>query len=150
MYETYGNIQEMLAAAERDLADKVRQRDELNVSIIQAQNQVGALRILTARNALAARVHNQRQALVGLTEAVRSILRLRNAPMTAGDVKNALDLLGFNFGGISNRSAAVHNTLKRMADTGELTFIPSSKVYRIPTLGDNVVRRLTVPPPPEK
>ena len=122
----------MLAAAEENLAAKLKQRDELNVAIIQAQDQVQGLRILIMRNALAAQAENQQQTLVGLTEAIRSILRLRNVPMTAGDVKNALDLLGFNFGGISNPSAAVHNTLKRMAETLELTFIPESKAYRIP------------------
>ncbi|MFI5095636.1 MAG: hypothetical protein ACHQIK_19575 [Candidatus Acidiferrales bacterium] len=131
----------MLAAAEEDVAAKLKQRDQLNVALIQAQNQVQALRTLVARNALAAHAENQQQALVGLTEAIRSVLRLRNVPMTAGDVKNALDLLGFDFGGISNASAAVHNTLKRMTDTGELTFIPATKVYRIPTLGDRIGKR---------
>jgi len=125
-------IQEMLAAAEKDLADKVRQRDELNVSIIQAQNQVGSLRVLTARNALAASFLKQgKPSLVGLTEAIRSILRLRDTQMRAGEVKNALDLLGFNFGGISNPAAAVHNTLKRLADNGEVIYAPTTKAYRI-------------------
>ena len=124
------SIQDMLVDAEKDLADMLRRRDELNVSIIQMQSQIGALKVLSYRNAIAARVENQKQSLVGLTEAIRSVLRLRNAPMTAGDVKNALDLLGFNFAGFSNSSAAVHNTLKRMADTGELT-VDAAKAYRL-------------------
>jgi hypothetical protein len=119
-------IEEMLAAAEKDLAEKLRQRDRLNVAIIQAEQQVGALRSLAHRNIL-----QKGQALVGLTEAIRSVLRLRDAAMTAGEVKNALDLLGYNFGGVANPSAAVHNTLKRMADTKELE-IDESKAYRMP------------------
>src|ERR1039458_10193489 len=42
--------------------------------------------------------------------------------MQANEVKTNLDVLGFNFRGLSNASAAVHNTLKRMRGTGELTY----------------------------
>jgi hypothetical protein len=125
-------IEELLAAAETDLAQKVRQRDELNVAIIQAQQQVGALRSLTYRNSLALTLRNEGQALVGLTEAIRSILRLRNIPMKAGEIKGSLDLIGFNFGGISNPSAAVHNTVKRMAETLEIC-VDESKAYSMPS-----------------
>jgi hypothetical protein len=125
-------IQEMLAAAEQDLVDKIRQRDELNLKIITIQNQVGSLRSLTARNSLASRfLQAGKPPLVGLTDAIRSVLRLQHKPMSAGKIKTLLDVLGFNFLGISNASAAVHNTLKRLAESGEVIYTPATKTYRI-------------------
>jgi hypothetical protein len=124
-------IKQALRDAQQGLATAIGQRDALNMKIIQLQNQVRSLRIASARNALAARVHQQESAVVGLTEAIRSIFRIRQVPMTAGAVKDALDLVGFDFSNFSNPSSAVHNTLKRMVDTGELTFAPGIKVYRM-------------------
>jgi hypothetical protein len=128
------DIPQMLANAENDLAEKVFKRDQLNIEIIQAQQNIRALRVLATQNAMAAQAHGVQQAVVGLTEAIRSVLRRRNTPMTAANVKSDLDFLGFNFAGFVNPSAAVHNTLKRMAGTNELAYDSRSKTYSIPRL----------------
>ena len=125
-------INEMLAAAENDLAEKIFKRDQLNIEIIQSQSHIRALRVLaTSNNALAARVHGHDQAIIGLTEAIRSVLRRRNTPMTAANVKSDLDFLGYDFSSFSNPSSAVHSTLRRMSDGGELIYDVKPKTYRL-------------------
>jgi hypothetical protein len=126
------DVATILENSQRDLAELVRQRDQLNVKIIQLQNQVRALAAVVWRNQLSPSQRLMHQALVGLSEGVRSVLRLQGKAMTAGEVKDALDLMGYDFKGLGNPSALVHNTLKRMAGTGELAFTPGAKTYQFP------------------
>jgi hypothetical protein len=110
-----------------ELVREMGKRDRANVRIVELQRDIKALRIIGARDALANK--STEQPLVGFTEAIRSIMRITGKPMTAGQVKDALSLIGYDFGSFSNPAAAVHNTLKRMADTGELSFDKDSKNY---------------------
>jgi len=122
-------IKKLIDAAEGQLAVLLGQRDALNVEIIQLQSKIKNYQIVLDRARLSGRItHDQ---LVGISEAIRSILRISARPMAAADVKNALDLIGFDFSNLSNPSAAVHSTLKRMASTRELTFNDESKTYEI-------------------
>jgi len=125
------NIQRALHGAVRELGDAIRQRDQLNVTIVQLQSKVRSLQAALTTDALVARQQQAEQAVVGLTEAIRSVFRLSGKPMTAPEVKNALTVMGFNFAGFSNPSAAIHNTLKRMASTGELVDL-GGKTFRFP------------------
>ena len=116
-----------ILAAHKRLLDLVRQRDQLNVQIIQLQNQI---RALTAVQALDTLSTDKPDTLVGLTDAIRSVMRLAKKPMTAAEVKLHLDLIGFDFGGLANPSSAVHNTLKRMVTQREL--YSDEGRYRVP------------------
>jgi hypothetical protein len=102
----------------RELDAAIEERDRANVKIISLQAKLRALYALSDQDSLTP----DDDEVVGLTEAVRSILRLAGRPMQANEVKTNLDVMGFNFRGVSNASAAVHNTLKRMRGTGELTY----------------------------
>jgi hypothetical protein len=57
---------------------------------------------------------------------------LQNKPMSAGQVKDALDMMGDDFRDLANPSAVVHNALKRMAGIGELVFVPAAKTCEFP------------------
>jgi hypothetical protein len=124
----------VLENAQTQLAELIRQRDQLNMSIIQAQHNVQALSAVVWREELTRNQNDVQAAVVGLSDAIRSVLRLQKQAMTAAQVKGSLDMMGYNFAGL-NPSALVHNTLKRMAGTGELGYNSSNKTYQAPPPG---------------
>jgi hypothetical protein len=60
---------------------------------------------------------------VGLTDACRLVLRGAGLPMTPVDVRERLKAFGFDLSRYTNDLAAVHTTLKRLNDAGELRFV---------------------------
>lgn len=56
----------------------------------------------------------------GLTDACRSVLRNAGGPMTPAEIRDRLAAIGFDLGAYSNALAAIHTTLKRLAEAGEL------------------------------
>jgi len=61
---------------------------------------------------------------VGLTDAIRIVLRGAGVPMTPTDVRDRLRGMGFDVSRYVNDLAAVHTILKRLNQSGELRFIP--------------------------
>jgi len=121
------DIKSILEDSKRQLAELVHQRDQINVAIIQLQNQVQSLSAVALREELTQR----QRALVGISEAIRSVLRLKNKAMTAAEVKADLEMMGYDFRGFKNPSAMVHNTLKRMAETGEVLRDFENKTFQL-------------------
>jgi hypothetical protein len=67
----------------------------------------------------------------GLTDACRTVLRSAGLPMTAAEVRDRLQGVGCDLSTYSNALAAIHTTLKRLNDAGELRLAlatPQSKV----------------------
>jgi|SRR5882724_3676842 len=124
------SVREALHDTERRLAAAVRQRDQLNVAIVQLQSQVKALSKVLIADAITSRRKQIEDAAVGLTEMIRTVIRLTAQPMTAADIKNMLTVMGFDFSNFSNPSAAIHSTLKRMVSSGELIYM-DAKGYRL-------------------
>jgi hypothetical protein len=60
---------------------------------------------------------------VGLTDACRLVLRGGGVPMTPTEVRQRLKAFGFDTSRYTNDLAAVHTTLKRLNDAGELRFL---------------------------
>ena len=60
---------------------------------------------------------------VGLTDACRLVLRGAGLPMSPTEVRERLKSFGFDLARYTNDLAAVHTTLKRLNDAGELRFI---------------------------
>jgi hypothetical protein len=56
----------------------------------------------------------------GLTEACRTILRGAGVPMTPVEVRDRLQAVGVDLSAYANALAAIHTTLKRLNDAGEL------------------------------
>ena len=61
---------------------------------------------------------------LGLTDAVRLVVRGAGVPMTPIDVRERLIGIGFDTSKYVNDLAAVHTILKRLNEAGELRFIP--------------------------
>ena len=62
----------------------------------------------------------------GLTEACRTVLRNAGGPMTPVEVRDRLLGIGVDLSRYSSDLAAVHTTLKRLNETGEIRFIGAS------------------------
>ena len=60
---------------------------------------------------------------VGLTDACRLVLRGAGSPMSPTEVRERLKSFGFDLTRYTNDLAAVHTTLKRLNDAGELRFV---------------------------
>lgn len=119
-------VQGALDESTEQLHQLIHQRDQLHVQIIKLQEQIRSLRSVALREQLT----QEQDAIVGISDAIRSILRLKNVPMTAADVKADLEMMGYNFAGLANPSALVHNTLKRMIGMYEVSYDPRSKTYQ--------------------
>jgi hypothetical protein len=61
---------------------------------------------------------------LGLTDAIRLVVRGAGVPMTPVDVRDRLQAIGFDVSKYTNDLAAVHTILKRLNESGELRFIP--------------------------
>ena len=131
MYMVKADVKKLLEESRKELAELVRQRDQLNIAIIQREERVRGLSAIALRDELTQGQNDSKQSLVGITEAIRSVLRLKNKPMTAAEVKADLEMMGYHFKGFSNHSAMVHNTLKRMAENGELLRDHGSKTFQM-------------------
>jgi hypothetical protein len=60
---------------------------------------------------------------MGLTDAVRLVVRGAGIPMTPIDVRDRLAAIGFDVSKYVNDLAAVHTILKRLNEAGELRFV---------------------------
>lgn len=82
----------------------------------------------------------------GLTDACRTVLRNAGTPMTPSDVRDRLQAIGYDLSSYSNALAAIHTTLKRLAEAEELrtaAAVPPGKLgylwHRPPKSGTHVL-----------
>jgi hypothetical protein len=123
-------ILDTIAALSAELNNKIGERDWLNYKIMELEKNIRNLRVMYFKDALVA--EGKRLTAVGLTEAIRTVLRRLAKPATPAEVKAALALLGFDLGRFKNPSAAIHNTLLRMAKSGELQHNTKTKAFWLP------------------
>jgi hypothetical protein len=124
------SVSDEVAAAERMLRDRIGARDALNTEILQLQEKLRALHKMYFTDELA---QKERQlTAVGLTEAIRILLRKHGRALRGADIKLGLEILGFDLERFQNPSAAIHSTLIRMYKTGELYYDEKDKSYGFP------------------
>lgn len=78
---------------------------------------------------------------LGISEAIRKILKDAGFSMTPAQVKARLSDAAFEIGRYVNASAVIHNTLKRLESQGEVVAVntPSGTAYAIaPSYGDDL------------
>ena len=61
---------------------------------------------------------------LGLTDGCRMVLRAAASPLTAVEVRAQLAAMGIDLSRYENDLAAIHTTLKRLNQSGEVRFIP--------------------------
>jgi hypothetical protein len=116
----------------RQRDELVAQRDALNVKIIGAEQNIRNMQAALAETRYSA-LHQQEQGYVGLTEAISTVIRRAGKPLTTGEVKTSLKVVGFDLDRFANPSAAVSNTLQRMAKSGDLEYLLDQQAFRFPS-----------------
>ena len=118
-----------IGALGRERERLIGERDRLAVDILRIEEKIRAMNQMYFADALAEK--GRELTAVGLTEAIRIILRKQSAAMTAATLKAALEVLGFDLKRFKNPSAVVHNTLIRMSKAGELDYNGRDKSYKL-------------------
>jgi hypothetical protein len=104
-----------LAAAIKEYEALGEQRRDIDKRLAQLAHTIGTLSQLLGLTPTVP---------MGLTEAIRLVVRGAGVPMTPIDVRDRLHAIGFDVSKYANDLAAVHTILKRLNQSGELRFIP--------------------------
>jgi hypothetical protein len=99
-----------LNAARRELDALLRERDQIETRIARVRHTVAALSALC---------DEPTPVELGLTDAIRTVLRGSVEALAPTDVKERLDVLGFDLSSHANPLASVHTVLKRLVHAGE-------------------------------
>ena len=104
----------------RDTLDA--EREEVNLEIVQLEQVVNNLTPLIAEVSADTLplflLKNPNE--ISLADACREVLKNYNRHMTPIEIRNTLELVGYNLRQHSNALASIHGVLKRMAESGEV------------------------------
>jgi hypothetical protein len=103
-----------LSAAIREYEDLGAERRRLDDRLAQLAQTIGTLSKLLGFTPTVP---------LGLTDACRLVLR-GGLPMTPTEVRDRLAAIGVDLSGYANELAAIHTTLKRLNEAGEIRLIP--------------------------
>ena len=112
-----------LEAARRELEDLLRERQGIDKRIIDRQRTVDALLAVCEEEGVqlpANLIPNNLASPIGFTDAVRQVLRESGIPIGPRTVRDRLIASGINMTKYSNPMVPVHNTLKRLCESGEV------------------------------
>jgi chromosome segregation ATPase len=99
-----------LAAARRELDALLRERDEIETRVARVRRTIAALSALCDEST---------PLDLGLTDAIRTVLRGSVEALSAPEVKERLETLGLDLSQHANALASVHTVLKRLVHAGE-------------------------------
>ena len=128
---THADYRRALEAATREYEDLGARRREIDQRLAELAQTIGTLSKLLGLTPTVP---------MGLTDAVRLVVRGAGVPMTPVEVRDRLHAIGFDVSKYANDLAAVHTILKRLNESGELRFIP-----RAPGKHQYVWNRLVTP-----
>lgn len=110
-----------LEAAIREYEKAVADRTALDARISQLHQTIGTLTKLCGFTPTVP---------FGLTDACRLVLRNAGKPMTAVQVRERLDSIGFDVEKYANSLAAIHTVLKRLTEHGEAALAEDDETTR--------------------
>ncbi len=141
-----GVYEQALMAANAEIDRIENEVTDLDVRRAGLMSRLATLRETTS--ALNAVIGNQIPVkLLGLTGAVREIIRTATAPMTAADVRDQLERLRFDFASYEKPISSIATALNRLSDQKlvAVNIVDGKKVFsKRPTLAD---LQPPVPPP---
>ena len=112
---THSDYRKALEAAEREYEALGEKRREIDQRLAELAQTIGTLAKLLGLTPTVP---------IGLTDAVRLVVRGAGVPMTPVEVRDRLAAIGFDVSKYVNDLAAVHTILKRLNEAGELRFVP--------------------------
>jgi len=111
---THEDYRRALDAATREYEDLGARRREIDQRLAELAQTIGTLSKLLGLTGTVP---------MGLTDAIRLVVRGAGVPMTPVEVRDRLHAIGFDVSKYANDLAAVHTILKRLNESGELRFI---------------------------
>jgi len=111
---THDDYRRALEAAIREYEELGAQRHGIDKRLAELAQTIGTLSRLLGLTPTVP---------LGLTEAIRLVVRGAGVPMTPTEVRDRLRAIGFDVSRYVNDLAAVHTILKRLNESGELRFI---------------------------
>ena len=112
---THDDYRKALATASREYEALGEKRGEIDQRLAELAHTIGTLAKLLGLTPTVP---------MGLTDAIRLVVRGAGVPMTPVEVRNRLVAIGFDVSKYVNDLAAVHTILKRLNGAGELLFVP--------------------------
>ena len=112
---THEDYRRALASATREYEDLGAKRREIDQRLAELAQTIGTLSKLLGLTPTVP---------MGLTDAIRLVVRGAGVPMTPVEVRDRLHGIGFDVSKYVNDLAAVHTILKRLNESGELRFVP--------------------------
>jgi hypothetical protein len=129
------DLQNALNKLRAELNEAVGQRDLWNMKIMRLEQNIKNVHATLTQTRLTNFRSQMDQTIVGLTEAIRTVMRAAGRAMTAQEIRLSLSVAGFDVDRFKNPSAAISNTLIRMQRAGELGYDASNKTYQLPPPG---------------
>jgi hypothetical protein len=111
---TQEDYRRALQAAVREYEDLGLKRHEIDRRLAELAQTIGTLSKLLGHTPTVP---------MGLTDAIRLVMRGTGAPMAPVQVRDRLRAIGFDVAKYTNELAAVHTILKRLNDAGEVRFL---------------------------
>jgi hypothetical protein len=111
---THTDYRRALEAATREYEALGAQRKEIDQRLAELAQTIGTLSRLLGLTPTVP---------IGLTDAIRLVVRGAGVPMTPIEIRDRLRAIGFDVEKYANDLAAVHTILKRLNESGELRFI---------------------------
>src|SRR5262245_15439233 len=103
-----------LEAAQREYTELATQRAMIDQRLAQLTQTIGSLtRLCQMTPTLSS----------GLTEACRTVLKAAGRSLTALEVREQLEAMGFDVSRYVNEQASIHTVLKRLVQAGEVRFM---------------------------
>lgn len=124
------DIRRALAEFVKDRDALVSARDDLNIKIIQTEQNIKNMQAALDETIFAA-AHELEYGTIGLTEAIKTIIRRAGKHMTASEVRTSLKIIGFDLDRFANPTGAVTNTLQRLAKSGDLDYREGDQSYGV-------------------
>ena len=112
---THDDYRRALRAAAKEYEELGAKRREIDQRLAELVQTIGTLTRLLGLTPTVP---------MGLTDAVRMIVRGAGVPMTPVEVRDRLRAVGFDTSKYTNELAAVHTVLRRLNEAGELRFVP--------------------------
>jgi len=123
------DLQNALNKVRAELNHAIGQRDLWNGQIMQLEQQAKSIHLALTKTKMDQLRAVKPQSVIGVTEAIRTVMRKTGKAMTAQEIRMSLNVAGFDIDRFKNPAAAIANTLIRMVRTGELIVDPKTKAY---------------------
>ncbi len=110
------SYEDALRTARADLIRAIMDRDKLNLEIARLQQLVKALTFAAIKDSQARTSQENFEAALGFTEIVLTIVRTSKEAVSARDIRDRLNDLGYNLSKYANPLGFVHSVLGRLVE----------------------------------